>query len=208
MEVDKYFHLFETIAVNSEWPNGKWSLLLQSVIKGKAQHVYTALSVGDAMDYEKLKKVIMQAYELIPDEYRERFRNLRKSGGKKHVEFAYDKVLYFERWVTSKEVNGDYEKLKELIFMEEFKRRIPEKIRIYLNEKDVATLQASAKLADEYALIHRNKFSQGSVFKTKCNMVNQGKPEVKTEVSEKSKVILRRKDPLVLFVIIVRNMVT
>ena len=88
MEVDKYFHLFETIAVNSEWPKGKWSLLLQSVIKGKAQHVYTALSVGDAMDYEKLKRVIMQAYELIPDEYRERFRNLRKSGGKKTCEIC------------------------------------------------------------------------------------------------------------------------
>ena len=53
--------------MNSEWPKNKWSLLLQSVIKGKAQLVYTALSVEDAMDYEELKKAIMQAYELIPD---------------------------------------------------------------------------------------------------------------------------------------------
>ena len=101
--------------------------------------------------------------------------------------FAYDKALYFERWVTSKEVNGDYDQLRELMLMEEFKRTISEEIRTYLNEKDVATLQASAKLADEYALIHRNKFSPGRLFKRKSIMVNQGKPEVKTEVSEKSK---------------------
>ena len=39
------------------------------------------------------------------------------------MKFAYDKALYFERWVTSKEVNADYEKLKELILMAEFLKK-------------------------------------------------------------------------------------
>ena len=69
--------------------------------------------------------------------------NLRKSGEKTYVEFAYYKAECFERWVTSKNVDRGYEKLKELILVEEFKRSIPEEIGAFLNEKDVATLQDS-----------------------------------------------------------------
>ena len=63
----------------------------------------------------------MTAYELVLEEYRESFGNLRKSREKTYVEFAYDKAECFERWVTSKNVDRGYEKLKELILVEELK---------------------------------------------------------------------------------------
>ena len=36
-EVDKYFQHFERVAQNLKWPGNQWPLLLQSVLKGKAQ---------------------------------------------------------------------------------------------------------------------------------------------------------------------------
>ncbi|XP_059816645.1 uncharacterized protein LOC132388327 [Hypanus sabinus] len=184
-EVERYFQHFETIARMSEWPKDKWSVLLQSVIKGKAQQVYTALTAAQALDYDIVKSHILNAYELVPEAYRERFRSLKKSVEKTYVEFAYDKAMCFERWVSSKNVNGDYDTLRELILMEEFKRSIPVEVRTYLNEKDTDKLQDCARLADEYVLIHKNKFPQGRIFKRKNNMETPDKFEIKSGVNEK-----------------------
>ncbi|XP_059810752.1 uncharacterized protein LOC132383599 isoform X1 [Hypanus sabinus] len=184
-EVERYFQHFGTIARMSEWPKDKWSVLLQSVIKGKAQQVYTALTAAQALDYDIVKSHILNAYELVPEAYRERFRSLKKSVEKTYVEFAYDKAMCFERWVSSKNVNGDYDTLRELILMEEFKRSIPVEVRTYLNEKDADKLQDCARLADEYVLIHKNKFPQGRIFKRKNNTETPGKFEIKLEVNEK-----------------------
>ncbi|XP_059838017.1 uncharacterized protein LOC132400734 [Hypanus sabinus] len=186
-EVERYFQHFETIARMSEWPRDKWPVLLQSVIKGKAQQDYIALTAMQALDYDTVKIHILKAYELVPEAYRERFRSLKKSVEKTYVEFAYDIAVCFERWVSSKNVNGNYDTLRELVLMEEFKRSIPVEVRTYLNERDTDKLQDCARLADEYVLIHKNKFPQGRIFKRKINMETQGKSEIKSEVNEKGK---------------------
>ena len=43
--VDKYFLHFEKFAENLKWPKEHWTLLLQSVVIGKAREIYTQLSL-------------------------------------------------------------------------------------------------------------------------------------------------------------------
>ena len=159
-EVDKYFQHFEKVAGSLKWPIDQWTLMLQSVIKGKAQIAYSSMSVQDSSDYDKVKAQILKAYELVPEAYRQKFRSLRKADGQTHVEFAHDKEVYFERWCTSMTVDGDFNNLKELVLVEEFKRCVRDDIKSFLDEKEAGTLQQAAKLADEYALTHKKFGSQ------------------------------------------------
>ena len=55
-EVDKYFLHFEKVAENLKWPKEHWTLLLQSVVIGKAREIYTQLSLEQSSDYDKEKK--------------------------------------------------------------------------------------------------------------------------------------------------------
>ena len=48
-EVDKFFLHFE----NLHWPSGARTMLLQSVLIGKAREVYSALSVEQSTDYDR-----------------------------------------------------------------------------------------------------------------------------------------------------------
>ena len=57
-EVDKYFQHFERVAQNFKWPKDQWPLLLQSVLKGKAQEAYTALPISECVDYNCVKNAI------------------------------------------------------------------------------------------------------------------------------------------------------
>ena len=71
-EVDKYFLHFETVAENLNWPNEHWTLLLQSVLIGKAREIYTQLGVEQSHHYETVKELILKGYELVPEAYRQK----------------------------------------------------------------------------------------------------------------------------------------
>ena len=109
-EVDKYFAHFEKVADSLNWPKESWVLLLQSVLVGKAQEIYGSLSVEQSSNYEHVKEAILKAYELVPEAYRQKFRNYLKYDSKTHVEFAREKENLFNRWCHSKEIGQDFKK--------------------------------------------------------------------------------------------------
>ena len=157
-EVDKYFLHFEKVAENLKWPKEHWTLLLQSVVIGKAREIYTQLSLEQSSDYDKVKEVILKAYELVPEAYRQKFRNCRKENDQTHVEFARTKEQLFDRWSSSKKIGSDYPKLRQLMLVEEFKRCINSDVKSFLDEKEVETLEKAARLADDYTLTHKVSF--------------------------------------------------
>ncbi|XP_026021701.1 uncharacterized protein LOC113021315 isoform X2 [Astatotilapia calliptera] len=87
-EVDSYFNAFERIAAALSWPKEFWPLLLQCKLVGKAQEVCTSLSIEDSLDYDIMKKTVLQAYELVPEAYRQRFRKCEKTANQTFVEFG------------------------------------------------------------------------------------------------------------------------
>ena len=157
-EVDKYFLHFEKVAENLKWPREHWTLLLQSVVIGKAREIYTQLSLEQSSDYDKVKELILKAYELVPEAYRQKFRDCRKEPNQTHVEFARTKEQLFDRWCSSKKVGSDHEKLRQLVLVEEFKWCINSDVRAFLNEKEVENLDVAARLADDYSLTHKTSF--------------------------------------------------
>ena len=111
IEVDKYFMHFEKIATSLKWPADVWTVLLQSVFIGKAREIYSALPVDQSAKYAVVKEAVLKAYELVPEAYRQKFRDSTKEDKQTHVEFARNKERLFDRWCTSQNVNGEYTKL-------------------------------------------------------------------------------------------------
>ena len=157
-EVDKYFLHFEKVAENLKWPKEHWTLLLQSVVICKAREIYTQLSLEQSSNYDKVKELILKGYELVPEAYRQKFRDCRKEHDQTHVEFARTKEQLFDRWCSSKKVGSDHAKLRQLLLVEEFKRCINSDVKSFLDEKEVETLDLAARLADDYSLTHKASF--------------------------------------------------
>ena len=61
------------------------------------------------------------------------------------MEFATSKEQLFDRWCCSKKIDQNYDKLRQLVLVEEFKRCIQ-------------TLEEAARLADDYYLTHKVSF--------------------------------------------------
>ena len=58
--------------------------------------------VEQSSNYEHVKEAILKACELVPEAYRQKFRNYLKYDSKTHVEFAREKENLFNRWCHSK----------------------------------------------------------------------------------------------------------
>lgn len=59
-EVEEYFDHFQRTAVNMKWSKQYWSMLLQTMLSGKAQRMYVALATEDCADYEIVKATILK----------------------------------------------------------------------------------------------------------------------------------------------------
>lgn len=159
-DVDKYFLHFEKVAESLKWPKEYWAMLLQSVLLGKAREIYTQLTVEQASSYDTVKELILKGYELVPEAYRQKFRNCVKISSQTYVEFARSKEQLFDRWCSSQKVDRDHDRLRQLILIEEFKRCIHSEIRTFINEQKAETLEAAARLADDYSLTHKVVFEE------------------------------------------------
>ena len=102
-----------------------------------------------------MKKAILKPYELVLETYWQKFRNCEKRDDQTHVEFAREKELLFEKWLTSKDVTKHFDnRLSQWILIEEFKQCIHSDIKTYLDEHKVSSLAEASTIADDYALTH------------------------------------------------------
>ena len=178
--VDGYFAHFERTALNLGWPKECWSMLLQTVLTGKAQRAYATLPTENCADYDLVKAAVLKSFELVPEAYRQKFRTQRKTENQSYVEFLREKENALDKWCDSKRIDGDAEKLRQLILAEEFLNCVPEEVRVHLSERKTDVTYEMAALADEYILTHRKtkeKTFTGNRAKFKAELSPEGRPK-------------------------------
>ncbi|KAJ8381125.1 hypothetical protein SKAU_G00019030 [Synaphobranchus kaupii] len=149
----KWKSIFERVAITLKWPKDAWSLLLECVLVGKDQDAYSSLLLEQSLDYEEAKAAVLRAYELVPEACRQKCRRFRKADSQTFVEFAREKESMFDRWCAAQGVK-QFEQLRDLMIMEEFKNCLPERVATYLNEQKVTQVAKVAVLADKFSLTH------------------------------------------------------
>ncbi len=159
-DVDTFFSLFERLADVMKWPDNEQTLLLQCVLTGKAQKAYSSLNVHDSQNYFKVKDAVLKAYELVPEAYRQKFRNMRKPAEQTYCEFARDLKIQLDRWCAASGANSR-EDLHELFLLEQFKSTLSEHVSTFLTDRNVTSTENAAILTDEYVLTHKCEVKKG-----------------------------------------------
>lgn len=90
--------------------------------------------------------------------YCQKFRNCKKQDSQTYVEFSREKEGLFDHWCTAKEVDNEYNKLRQLMLIEEFKKYLHSDVKMYLDEQKADGLHQAAVLTDDYSLIHKQPF--------------------------------------------------
>ena len=67
------------------WPKEHWALLIQFVLKGKAQEIYTQLSLEQASNYDTVKEAILKGYELSLKPTVKNFETVKNNLAKRRI---------------------------------------------------------------------------------------------------------------------------
>ena len=170
---EDYFRLFEETAKHLNWPVEQWVWLIKPKLSGKAAKVIRHLE--DINDYSKVKKAILDAFSITEEGYRQCFRNSCKPNYQTFLEFASDKLRAFKKWLKCAQVDN-FDSLVNLIVFEEFKRKLPTNIRLYIEDRQEKDLLKSASMADSYSLIH--KTNPGKRAEAPVKSVSEKNPEI------------------------------
>lgn len=90
--MEAHFGAFECIAAALRWPEEVLTILLQCKLTGRAQEACSSSTPVHPPRTEKVKSVILLAYELVPEAY-----SLRKAPSQTYIDFAREKGILFDR---------------------------------------------------------------------------------------------------------------
>lgn len=154
-DVETFLISFEKIAEINAFPLDKYAAVLQAHLTGKALKVFTELSVEECRDYPTLKAALLDAYSVVPNVYRKRFRGLTKSHSETYSEFAFRLTTQFTRWLESEGTYSDVTLLRDLIQREQFNSSVDTDLRLWLIDQKPKTLAEAARLADQFVAVRK-----------------------------------------------------
>ena len=175
-QVSEFFLRFEKKAAEHGWSENKWAALVSSKLTGKALKAYDALQLHECTDYWVLKTTVLRAYELQPETYRLKFRNLKKGREQSFREYARDVTEALGYW-TRAEKADTFEELKQLILKEQFYKSMGTALSISVKEKQPGTIEEAAELADlRVSLIQGCEAARGDLEENRPTVSQKGQP--------------------------------
>lgn len=119
-------------------------------LTGEALTVVGRMSPEDSLQYGKLKLGLLERFRYTPEGYREKFRESEPLDDDTGKQFAARLTGYLDRWLQTGKIPETFEALRDKIISEQFLRRCPTKLSVFLKERGCATLEILASSADQY----------------------------------------------------------
>ncbi|XP_068215119.1 uncharacterized protein [Palaemon carinicauda] len=138
------------------------ALLLSKHMAGKGKNDHAALPADKQGNFEAVRKALIEAYKLSPENWRRQWRGLTKSPTTSWSDWGFKKDRLNTLWVEAAKCTT-YNNLLELFKIKDFHRNVPPALSIYISEKNPATFRACCKYADEYELVRFNSGPPSSV---------------------------------------------
>lgn len=98
-DIEQYLTTFERLATAYQWPRQELAVLLMPYLSGRARSAYVAMDIGEAVDHDRVKEVILNKYEINEKVYRRRFRDPDIRPGEIPQELYTRLKDLFNKWV-------------------------------------------------------------------------------------------------------------
>lgn len=149
-DLHAYLQRFERVATGQDWPQEKWGLAVSLCLTGDALTVIGRMTAADSLDYQKVKKALLQRFQFTAQGYQDKFRKARAADGETGRQLAARITSYFDHWIDMANVSQTYEGLRDHVISEQFLRCCHPKLVVFLKERECKSLDELANLTDRF----------------------------------------------------------
>ncbi|KAI3353885.1 hypothetical protein L3Q82_005086 [Scortum barcoo] len=153
-DIEHYLITFERIAHACQWSQDEWALHLVPLLTGKARSAYVAMDIIDTMDYAKVKRAVLENFEISAETYRVRFCSsaLREEETPKELQVRL-KDLYV-KWLNPD--SKTKEEIGDAIIMEQFLKVLNPELCTWIKERNPKTSKEAAEMAEAFLAARRS----------------------------------------------------
>lgn len=133
-DLDAYIQRFERIAIGQGLQRSDWATGLSMCLAGEALAVFSRMPAADALDYDKVKRALLQRFRLTAEGFREKFRSSKPQENETGQQFAARISNYFDRWLEMANIERSFEDLRDSMIAEQFLASCHKGVAIFLKE--------------------------------------------------------------------------
>ena len=174
-EIDLYIDRFEKLASFHKWEENTYATMLGTLLRGKALKVYCSLSPSLADNFGELKKALLNAFHINYNVYRKRFRESVIQNDESFVQFNCRLGQNFDKWISSSDVEKNYEGLRDFMISDQFLSSCSLELRSHLLEQTFKNSKELAEIAERFLIAHgKRRCQKGSKPFSKVNSSDKG----------------------------------
>ena len=148
-DIQDFIEAFEGVMKIQKVNKSQWMLHLTPLLSGKARTVCTDL--GATMDYDGVKKAILEHYNVNAERCRRKFRDHMWTKDQDPTEWISKGMKLMKRWLTPEQ---GADQMVEKIAVEQFLNGLPQEMRIWVTSQNPGTPSRVAELMESYETAH------------------------------------------------------
>ncbi|XP_068205363.1 uncharacterized protein [Palaemon carinicauda] len=156
-EIDLYIDRFERLAKFYKWKEDDYSMLLGTLLRGRALKIYCSLSSDIVNNFVSLKKALLKAFHINSNVYRRKFRDSIIDTDESFVQFNCKLGQYFDKWLELANVEKNYESVRDFMIFDQMLSSCSHDLRSFLLEQSLQNSCQLAESADRYLVAHGMK---------------------------------------------------
>ncbi|XP_048048120.1 zinc finger protein 444-like [Megalobrama amblycephala] len=145
---EAFLDLFETSAEISGWPRDQWPMRLVPLLSGESQVAAQQLPVRSLLDYNDLKRAIIQRVGRSPEQHRQRFRSLELGESGRPFVMAQQLRDSCRKWLLAD--GSDVEEIIDRVVLEQFVTRLPRRTAEWVQCHRPTSLESAIQLAEDH----------------------------------------------------------
>ncbi|XP_077133718.1 uncharacterized protein LOC143788177 [Ranitomeya variabilis] len=148
-DLDTFLRAFEKACRQYRLPTDEWARYLTPGLRGKALEAFAALPQEQDGDYEATKQALVTKYQLTPEVYRRKFRNLQRGPHDRYGDVVHELRTHFHQWIQGLSVTT-FKQLEDLMIKEQFLHLCPAEVRQFVMYQEPKDVTKAAQIADAY----------------------------------------------------------